>query len=125
MSLSAINGSDIIADFSSALGFTRKIGATDASAQTPDSGGALEPGRYLVQLLNPSAAGDTCWVIAAPFKRGETIVVTQDAPSFPLQRNGIAQFQFNVLPAVNDRIAVRMDAGKTGTVYITRISRDA
>lgn len=125
MSESSINGSDAIADFTAALGFTRKLAATQVASQTSDADGALEPGRYLVQLINPSAADAIAWLRAVPFVKTETVAVDQDAPSFPLQRNALVSVQFNALRGVSDRVAVRMSAAATGTLYITRISRDA
>lgn len=125
MSEASISGPDAVAAFAVEIGFTRKLAATAVASQTSDDGGPLPPARYLLQIINPDNVATIVWVRAVPFVKGEVVGVDQDAPSFPLQRNGLQAFAFNVLPGVSDRIAARCSAGGTATLYITRVSRDA
>ena len=119
-----VRGDDAIAYYAASIGFTRKLDISPVSAQLPDDGGPLEPGRYVIQLLKPSSSSVIAFVQLGPFIKGAPLIAVADAPSFPMQLGHLIAIEFNALLNVNNRVAGITDQG-TATLYITRISRDA
>lgn len=114
--------SDDLAFFAAALGPTIELEADVTGDQTSDDVGALEPGRYLVQLR--ATVDDITWITVGPFVKGDPITAHNDVPAFPLSRIGLMAVEFHVRKGLNDRVAARTAAG-TSSVYITKVSYDA
>jgi hypothetical protein len=119
-----VRGEDLAAFFAAELGRTRKLALTVASAQTPDTEGALPPGRYLLQIADLSSASAKVFIRARPFVAGDTVTAVADAPDFPLHLAGLVAIEFHVRKGYNDRIAAILTAG-TGNLFITEVSRRA
>lgn len=122
MGIQDARGDDVIAYYAGTLGFTRALDVGPTSTMIPDAEGALEPGRYLVQLLDCSASGMKAWLAFGAFARAGTVVAAAGPPHFPLGPRGLIALEFNVRKGDNDRVAVIGDGG-TARLYLTRISR--
>lgn len=118
-------GDDLMAFYAADLGITRKLEITNAaSAQITDADGAIEPGRYLIQVLLGTGGKPTarCWLRFGKFVAAGTITATIAVPSFPVDPEGVYVFELNVRQGYNDRFAgIVAAAGAAHTVYFTRI----
>ena len=122
MSSSQHRGDDDIAFFQADIGETRLLAAISGSAtQLPTAGGALPPGRYLIQATDISDAGALVWVGVGAF--GTTISLTAAAGHrrIPLSSGAILAIETNVRKGDSDQIAVRTSAG-TANVFISLVS---
>lgn len=122
MSAHDARGDDVIAYYASTIGFTRALGVSAISAQVPDEQGPLEPGRWLLQLLDRQSAATRAWLAFGPFRRGEPLVAVVGPPYFPMSGRGLIALEFNVRRGDNDRVAAVAENG-TATLYLTRLSR--
>lgn len=113
---------DVIAFYAAELGITRKLACGVASAQLPDSEGALSPGRYLLQIADLSAPTAKVYVRGRPYIAAGTVTAVASVPDFPLHLSGLVAFEFNVRKGYNDRIAAITTAG-TANLFITLVSR--
>ena len=116
-------GDDVIAYYAADLGKTRELALTNVSAQLPDAGGPLPPGRYLIHLGVLSALAAVAWVKTGPFDIAVPLVATAAVPCFPMTVARVMAIEINVRKGHNDRVAAIMDAAFTGTLYVTAISR--
>ena len=114
------DSSDTHAYFAADLGPSRKLDATTTSStlNASDGGGALTPGRYLVQARN--IGDNVLWLAFGKF--GASITATLDVPSFPMDETRTVMFEITVVTGYNDGVAARMSAA-TGDLLFTKISR--
>lgn len=118
-----VRGDDAVAYYAGTIGATRSIAVADGvSATLRDADGPLEPGRYLMQVLNWTSSSAKIWVRFGRFEKGHSLEASAGPPNFPLAQRGIIALELNVLPGDNDRAAAIGDGGG-GTLYLTRISR--
>jgi len=122
----AHRGVDDIYFFAAAVEQTRLLAASVVSAQIPDAGGPLTPGRYLIQVLNQTDASALVWIKFGAFATGVVLTATTrpGEKKMPLTASGIFAIELHVLKGDSDRIAAITTAG-TADVYITRVSRGA
>lgn len=118
---------DVRMFYAADLGPTRDLPLTAAgSAQIPDVDGALEPGRYLVQVFADAGGKpvDRCWLKFGKFVAGETLTATAAPPSYIVDPDGAYVFEIVIRGGYNDRLAGLVEAaGADHTVYLTRIDR--
>jgi len=118
-------GDDQLDYFGADLGVTRALSAVAANMVSTggasDAGGALPPGKYLIQITPPGGT-DQVFLAAIPFAKGDVswAALTAAAPRMPLVRGWI---ELHVRKAHNDRIIARCTGSATATVYVTLISR--
>ncbi len=120
--MSAERGSDAFNFYSAKLGDTRELAASVAAAQTPDAGGPLPPGRYLLHIGNLSATTVKVWLRTGKFVKGDTLNISAAVPACPFSLDGLMAIEINVHKEDNDRVAAITSAG-TASVYITPISQ--
>lgn len=120
----AQRGDDAIYFYAANLGRTTALAVSVVSAQTPDSEGALPPGRYLLHLGDDVASTTIVWVTAGPFTKGGTLTAVAAVPLFPMSTARIVTIEINVRKGDNDRIAAIASAG-AGTLFVTQVSRGA
>jgi hypothetical protein len=121
----AHNGDDDIAFFAADLGETRELSATTTGAQTTDTDGALEPGRYLIQIVD-ATAGAIVWIIRGRFERGAPLSLSAGpGPArIPLSTQALVAIETHVREGDSDRIGAITNTG-VATVYLTRVSTGA
>jgi len=127
VSSSAHGGNHDQAFFEAAIENTAALTASVGSlAETSDTGGALPPGRYLIQA--PGIAGtQVVWVHVGPFVKGAPLApanpVGAGTRRFPLTA-AIVAIETHCLGGYSDRIAVQLSSGAAVPVYITRVSTE-
>jgi len=127
VSASAHSGNHDQAFYEAAIENTVELTATTGSlSATPDAGGALPPGRYLIQSVG-LAAGQVVWVHVGPFERGVPLAPSSPVAAgerrFPLTETIVA-LEAHLLGGYSDRVAVQLSSGSNVTVYISRVSTE-
>lgn len=105
------------------IGETLVVALTGASAQTSDAQGALSPGRWLVQVVDPT---NRTWIRFGPFVAAGTLtaVAAQGPQRIPIDPDGMVRaFEILIRPNHNDRVAGIVESGGTATLWLTKISR--
>jgi len=121
----AHRGDHDVAYYEAAIENTVALVATVGSlTETPDDGGALPPGRYLIQAL-ALADDQVVWVHVGKFVKGTALA--PGAPTaagekrFPLTATIVA-IETHCLAGYSDRIAAQVSTGANVTLYISRVS---
>lgn len=125
MSSAAHRGDHDIAFYEAAIEETHRLDVTATYSQLPDVDGPLRPGRYLIQLFNPSNDTAVCWVHVGKFEKAVSLAGTAGpgVRRVPLSKQAIIAIETHVLVGHSDRIGAIMSAG-TGTLFVTRVSSE-
>lgn len=115
---------DDVAFFAATLAETVELAASAVAAQTPDAGGPLPPGRYLIQVLDFQNTNTKCWVRLVKFVKSTPAIVAAAVPNFPMSPEGVVAIEVNIREGHNDRLEA-ITQGGNATVYATRISYGA
>jgi hypothetical protein len=101
--------------YSAFLGRTEELAITDAGVT--EVAEALEPGRYLVHILD---ATGRIYVQQGLFGSNAPAAA---APAFPMDNDGIRAIEIVVRPRLSgNSIAARATGGVTATLVVTKIS---
>lgn len=126
MSSAAHRGDHDVAFYEAAIKESYVLSVGTSLVQTSDADGPLRPGRYLIQLVNPSSDTALCWVHVGKFAKGTALAGGTGAGRnrIPLSRQAIVAVETHVLKDDSDRIGAEMTAG-SATLIITRVSTEA
>ncbi|MCH9836988.1 hypothetical protein K0U83_15080 [bacterium] len=128
MSSSAHRGDFDIGYYEASIEETHSVtAAVGALTNAPAAAeGALRPGRYLVQLSNPTA-GTVVWVHVGAFDAAVPLApanpIAAGTRRIPLSSSGVLAIEFQALTGYSDRIAVQA-VGNAATVFISRVSSE-
>lgn len=83
----------------------------------------MDPGRYLIQVLNMQGTS-RAWIRFGVF--GKVAAAIAAVPCMPLDKAGIIAFEINIRMGHNDGLTAILGAAASApaeTIYVTRISR--